>query len=131
MREKNIAHQHLPPQPCPDLIAQDEIIPITIRNINKLWETRENMVRDVSVQAAMCKNVVQPLADAEHAIEDTVGMIEMLKYAAPNEYQRSFSENYGLPKLSSKGVLEPDMHVPAPCLCRRNSTARENDNNDR
>lgn len=38
------------------------------------------MVRDVSVQAAMCKNVVQPLADAEHAIEDTVGMIEILKY---------------------------------------------------
>lgn len=43
-------------------------------------ETREKVVRDVSVQAAMCKNVVQPLADAEHAIEDTVGMIEILKY---------------------------------------------------
>lgn len=71
-REKNIAHQHLPPQPCPDLIAQDEIIPITIRNINKLRETREKVVRDVSVQAATYKNVVQPLADAEHTIEDTV-----------------------------------------------------------
>lgn len=88
MREKNIEYQRLPPQPCLDLIAQDEIIPITIRNIIELRETRENMVRDVSVQAAMCKNVVQPLADAEHAVEDTVGMVEIPKYAAPNEGTR-------------------------------------------
>lgn len=75
-----MAHQHLSPQPCPDLIAQDEIIPITIRNINKLRETREKVVRDVSVQAATYENVVQPLADAQYAIEDTVGMVEILKY---------------------------------------------------
>lgn len=55
------------------------------QNYNKKYQrvaedAGESGKRRISVQAAMCKNVVQPLADAEHAIEDTVGMVEMLKY---------------------------------------------------
>lgn len=87
-----MAHQRSPPQACPKLIAQDEIDPLTRGNIDKLREVREKVVRNVSLQAATYKSVVTPLADAQHAIEDSYGVIEMLKYAAPDHRTRQASE---------------------------------------
>lgn len=87
-----MAHQRSPPQACPKLIAQDEIDPLTRGNIDKLREVREKVVRNVSLQAATYKSVVTPLADAQHAIEDSYGVIEMLKYAAPDDRTRQTSE---------------------------------------
>lgn len=87
-----MAHQRSPPQACPKLIAQDEIDPLTRGNIDKLREVREKVVRNVSLQAATYKSVVTPLADAQHAIEDSYGVIEMLKYAAPDDCTRQASE---------------------------------------
>lgn len=87
-----MAHQRSPPQACPKLIAQDEIVPLTRGNIDKLREVREKVVRNVSLQAATYKSVVTPLADAQHAIEDSYGVIEMLKYAAPDDRTRQASE---------------------------------------
>lgn len=87
-----MAHQRSVPQACPKLIAQDEIVPLTRGNIDKLREVREKVVRNVSLQAATYKSVVTPLADAQHAIEDSYGVMEMLKYAAPDDRTRQASE---------------------------------------
>lgn len=87
-----MAHQRSPPQACPKLIAQDEIDPLTRGNIDKLREVQEKVVRNVCLQAATYKSVVTPLADAQHAIEDSYGVIEILKYAAPDDRTRQASE---------------------------------------
>lgn len=87
-----MAHQRSPPQACLKLIAQDKIFPLTRGNIDKLREVREKVFRNVSLQAATYESVVTPLADAQHAIEDSYGVIEMLKYAAPDDRTRQASE---------------------------------------
>lgn len=87
-----MAHQRSPPQACPKLIAQDEIVPLARGNIDKLREVREKVVRNVSLQAVTYESVVTPLADAQHAIEDSYGVIGMLKYAAPDDRTRQASK---------------------------------------
>lgn len=87
-----MATRRQPPQPYPELIASDEIIPVTTRSINSLWAVREKIVTSVRPEAATYENVVTPLANADHAIQDTFGMIDMLRYAAPEERTRQAAE---------------------------------------
>ncbi|WPG99076.1 zincin [Acrodontium crateriforme] len=87
-----MAHHPQPPQPHPELIAADSILPTTRKHIERLRAARDEVVEGVSLEAATYENVVRPLANAQHAIEDSVGIIAMLRYAAPDEHTRKAAE---------------------------------------
>jgi metallopeptidase MepB len=81
-----------PPQPCPRLIATENIVKVTTAHIRALHEVRNDIVRDVQIENATFENVVRPLADAQHAIEDVSGMIAVLRYASPISEARKAAE---------------------------------------
>jgi metallopeptidase MepB len=81
-----------PPQPCPRLLATEEIVDVTRAHIKSLHTIRNDLVRDVRIQDATFASVVRPLANAQHAIEDVSGMIAVLGYASPDASARNAAE---------------------------------------
>ncbi|KAI5207689.1 hypothetical protein E4T38_03304 [Aureobasidium subglaciale] len=81
-----------PPQPYPQLVATDEILSLTKHHIETLRKARNDIVRDVTPQNATFENVVRPLINAQHTIEDSSGMITVLRYASPDTATRKAAE---------------------------------------
>jgi metallopeptidase MepB len=81
-----------PPQPCPKLTAVENIVEVTKAHIESLHKVRNDIVRDVQIEDATFEDVIRPLADAQHAIEDTSGMIAVLRYASPDSEVREAAE---------------------------------------
>jgi len=81
-----------PPQPCPRLIPTEDIVELTRAQIESLHTVRNEIVRDVKIEDATFENVVRPLANAQHAIEDSSGMIAVLRYASPDASARKAAE---------------------------------------
>jgi metallopeptidase MepB len=77
-----------PPQSFPKLISTDEILPLTKQQIQTLRSIRDEMVRTVNVSETTFETVLRPLANAQHATQHTVGVIEMLLYASPDAEAR-------------------------------------------
>lgn len=82
----------VPPQPCPKLIATEDIVDATKAHIQSLHTTRDEIVRSVKIEDATFENVVKPLANAQHAIEDSSGMIAVLRYASPDASARKAAD---------------------------------------
>ncbi|KAI4848841.1 zincin, partial [Aureobasidium sp. EXF-8845] len=70
----------------------DEILSLTRQQIGTLRKIREGIVRDVSIFEATYDTVIRPLADAQHDIQHSVGVIEMLLYAAPEAETREVAQ---------------------------------------
>jgi metallopeptidase MepB len=100
-----------PPQSCPKLISTDEILPLTEQQIQTLRSIRDEIVRTIDTSDATFETVLRPLANAQHATQHTVGVIEMLLYASPeagareaagealslwNKYSTEFNGCHGL-----------------------------------
>ncbi|KAI5253395.1 zincin [Aureobasidium subglaciale] len=81
-----------PPQTYPQLVATDEILSLTKHHIETLRKARNDIVRDVTPQNATFENVVRPLINAQHTIEDSSGMITVLRYASPDTATRKAAE---------------------------------------
>jgi metallopeptidase MepB len=77
-----------PPQSCPKLISTDEILPLTEQQIHASRRVRDEIVRTISASEATFETVLRPLANAQHATQHTVGVIEMLLYASPDAEAR-------------------------------------------
>lgn len=84
--------QQTPPQQCPQLVATNDILTLTEQHINTLRKARNDIVKEIKLEEATFQTVVQPLAEAQHAIEDSVGMIAMLRYASPDANARAAAE---------------------------------------
>ncbi|KAH0272722.1 peptidase family M3, partial [Aureobasidium melanogenum] len=84
-------HQ-IPPQQYPQLIPTDKILTLTEQHINTLRTARNNIVKDITLSTATFLTVVKPLAEAQHSIEDSFGMIAMLRYASPDANARAAAE---------------------------------------
>jgi metallopeptidase MepB len=82
----------LPPQPRPKLIATEDIVDVTRAHIQSLHIIRNEIVRGVKTEDATFENVVKPLANAQHAIESSSGMIAVLRYASPDASARKAAE---------------------------------------
>jgi metallopeptidase MepB len=65
---------------------------VTRANIDSLHTIRNEIVRDVKVENATFENVVRPLANAQHAVEESSGMIAVLRYASPEAAARKAAE---------------------------------------
>lgn len=81
-----------PPQPLPRLIRTEDIVELTRAHIKSLHTVRNEIVKEVKIEDATFENVVRPLANAQHAIEDSAGMIAVLRYASPDANARKAAE---------------------------------------
>ncbi|KAI5273138.1 zincin [Aureobasidium subglaciale] len=81
-----------PPQPYPPLVATDEILSLTKHHIETLRKARDDIVRNVTPQDATFENMVRPLINAQHTVEDCSGMIAVLRYASPDIATRKAAE---------------------------------------
>lgn len=87
-----MAQRLQPPQLCPSLPAAGDILNITKAQIVFLHTVRNEIVKDVKIEDAAFENVVRPLANAQHSIEDSSGMIAVLRYASPDASARKAAE---------------------------------------
>ncbi|KAI5237509.1 zincin [Aureobasidium subglaciale] len=81
-----------PPQPCPKLISTHEILPLTKQQINTSRRVRDKVIGSVTPSEATYETVVRPLANAQHAVQHSVGVIETYLYAAPDAETREAAQ---------------------------------------
>ncbi|OAA81073.1 metallopeptidase MepB [Akanthomyces lecanii RCEF 1005] len=74
---------HECPQPLPYIWARDEIVPQMKRIISKLQTVKENVVQNVSIEAATFDTVMRPILEVENAtINEDGGTIWMQQYGS-------------------------------------------------
>ncbi|KAI5196679.1 zincin [Aureobasidium subglaciale] len=81
-----------PPQPCPKLISTDRILTLTKEQIDTSRRVRDQVIGSVTPSGATYETVVRPLANAQHATQHSVGVIETLLYAAPDAETREAAQ---------------------------------------
>ncbi|KAI4595650.1 hypothetical protein KJ359_006639 [Pestalotiopsis sp. 9143b] len=81
-----------PKQPLPKILAPHQIMPTMKKIVTELRRVRDEVARDIQPSEACFKNAIQPLIDAEDRTQGEVGVIAMLRYAAPEEEARAMSE---------------------------------------
>lgn len=81
-----------PKQPLPNILAPDQIIPTMEKIVNELRRVRDEVSRNIQPSEACFENAIKPLIDVENQTQGEVGVIAMLRYAAPEEEARAASE---------------------------------------
>ncbi|KAI0149260.1 peptidase family M3 [Pestalotiopsis sp. NC0098] len=81
-----------PKQPLPKILAPDQIIPTMEKIVNELRRVRDEVSRNIQPSEACFENAIKPLIDVENQTQGEVGVIAMLRYAAPEEEARAASE---------------------------------------
>ncbi|KAF5013277.1 hypothetical protein FDECE_706 [Fusarium decemcellulare] len=74
-----------PPQYPPRMIAGDEIVPVMERTIARVTATIDHIVNKTDPSTATFDAVVTPYATVNNFIQDGIGVIFMLQYAAPDK----------------------------------------------
>ncbi|KAF5024435.1 hypothetical protein F66182_3521 [Fusarium sp. NRRL 66182] len=80
------------PQPLPQLIPADQIIPTMKRIIDEYKSVQEKIIQNVDAKTATFNNVIQPLIDVDNRTQGEIGVIAMLRYASPDRAARQASE---------------------------------------
>ncbi|KAJ3541518.1 hypothetical protein NM208_g4574 [Fusarium decemcellulare] len=73
------------PQYPPRMIVGDEIVPVMERIITRVMTTIDDIVNKTDPSTATFDAVVTPYATANNFIQDEIGVIFMLQYAAPDK----------------------------------------------
>ena len=83
----------LPPQPLPRIMAAEDIIPTTKRNLEQ-YRAVYNAVAERITHTGLVDfgNVVQPLIDVENQIQGEMGVVAMLRYASLDPAAREASD---------------------------------------
>lgn len=80
------------PQPLPRMLATDEILPAIQRIISDRESVRNLVVRQVLPETATFENVILPWLQEEDLNQGTEAVIDMYRYAAPQQEARDAAE---------------------------------------
>lgn len=81
-----------PKQPLPKILAPHQIMPTMEKIVTELRRVRDEVAQDIQPSEACFGNAIKPLIDVENRTQGEVGVIAMLRYAAPEEEARAASE---------------------------------------
>lgn len=79
-------------QPLPRMLAADEVIPTIQRIIASRTAVYNLVSRNVTPEAATFGNVIQPLLEEEDLNQGTEAVIDMYRYAGPDQETRDAAE---------------------------------------
>lgn len=82
----------MPRQALSRILAPDQILPAMAKITTDLRRVRDEVARNILPSEACFKNAIKPLIDVENQTQGEVGVIAMLRYAAPKEEARAASE---------------------------------------
>lgn len=81
-----------PLQPLPRIMTSDQILPTMQAVVAELRSVRDHVAHNIQPTDAYFTNTIKPLIDVENSTQGEVGVIAMLRYAAPEEATREASE---------------------------------------
>lgn len=80
------------PQPLPQMLAADEVVPTMRRIITEREAVRTLIASKVTPYNATFANVIQPWLEEEDANQGTEAVIDMYRYAGPDQESRDAAE---------------------------------------
>ncbi|KAK7728623.1 hypothetical protein SLS53_009396, partial [Cytospora paraplurivora] len=103
----------IPPQPLPRMLAANEIVPTMERIIANRKAVHEAVANTVMPETASFQNVIRPWLEAEDRDAGIWQVIDMYRYAAPDQATRDAAEE-ATRLMSERGfdhVLRRDLYL--------------------
>ncbi|KAL1877980.1 hypothetical protein Daus18300_002334 [Diaporthe australafricana] len=115
------------PQPLPRMLAADEVLPTIKRIIADRKAVRDSVARTVAPEAATFADVIQPWLDEENLNQGTEAVIDMYRYAVPDQEIRSAAEEATrlMSECTARLVLRRDLFLLLKAVADKNDYPNE------